>query len=92
MRLQHNVKLTGLGRKDFPPDKNWHGKYKNMPINNKLKVGYSFVADDYEYGRTICVKNACRVMAKKNGLNYKFSVRAWFNSKGERKIRVWRIA
>lgn len=86
MRVQSNVKLTRLGRKDVPPDENWFYIYEKFPIE-KLKVGYSFnTGIDYEYGRTISIKNACRRKAKKLNKSMRFAVREWNG-----KIRVWRI-
>lgn len=86
MKVQHNVKLSRVGRKDVPPVKGWSHKYDNFPIA-KLKPGYSFNTDiDYEYGKTITIKNTCRKRAKNLGINMQFAVREW---KG--KIRVWRI-
>lgn len=86
MRVQHNVKLTKNGRKDVPRTDNWIHLYEKFPID-KLKVGYSFnTGVDYEYGKTISIKNSCRNKARKLNLKMKFSVREW---KG--KIRVWRV-
>jgi hypothetical protein len=81
MRVQHNIKLTRRGRKDIPPDKGWSRKYNEFPIS-KLKIGYSFNTEiNYDYGKTISIKNACRIRAK----NWRFAVREWNG-----KIRVWR--
>jgi hypothetical protein len=85
MRVQHNVKLTGCGRKDIPPDKDWKSKYIHFPIE-RMKKGYSFnTGIDYEYGKTISIKNTCRNKARNLGINAKFAVREWNG-----KIRVWR--
>jgi hypothetical protein len=85
MKVQHNVKLLKRGRKDVPPDENWIRVYAEFPID-KLKPGYSFnTGIDYEYGKTISIKNSCRRKASKLGKRMSFSVGEW---KG--KIRVWR--
>jgi ribosomal protein S3AE len=87
MRIAKNIKLSKYGRKDMPASENWYNIYKKFPID-KLKVGHSFNTEiDYEYGRTISIKNSCRNKARKLNLKIKFAVREW---KG--KIRVWRIA
>ncbi len=86
MKVQHNVKLSRVGRKDIPPQKGRNRKYDNFPIE-KLKIGYSFNTNiNYEYGKTIAIKNSCRNKAKNLGIDMQFAVREW---KG--KIRVWRI-
>ena len=86
MIVESNIPLTKLGRKDNPVEKGWQNKYKNFPIN-KLKIGDSFDTDiDYEYGKTISIKNYCRRQTKKLNINVSFSVR-----KMDNKIRVWRI-
>lgn len=85
MKVQHNVKLSPCGRKDIPPNAEWKTVYAKFPIE-KLKKGYSFnTGIEYEYGKTISIKNSCRVKARNLGINAKFAVREW---KG--KIRVWR--
>ena len=85
MRVQHNVKLSPCGRKDIPPKRDWFHIYADFPID-KLKIGYSFNTGlDYEYGRTICVKNACRTKSRNLGKSMQFAVRKWNG-----KIRVWR--
>lgn len=87
MRIAKNIKLSKNGRKDIPPSEDWYTIYEKFPID-KLEIGYSFnTGIDYEYGRTISIKNSCRNKAKKLNLEMKFSVREW---KG--KIRVWRTA
>ena len=87
MRIAKNIKLSKYGRKDIPTSENWYNIYKKFPID-KLKIGHSFnTGIDYEYGRTISIKNSCRNKARKLNLKIKFAVREW---KG--KIRVWRIA
>lgn len=86
MKVQTNVKLTTLGRKDIPPKEDWYNIYKDFPLERLKKVGYSFNTGlKYEYGKTICIKNTCRRKAKQLGLNFKFSVR-----KHKDNIRVWR--
>lgn len=85
MRVQHNVPLTKFGRKDTPK-KGWNTKYTNFPID-RLEVGYSFNTNIlYEYGKTITIKNRCRIEARKLGVKMTFSVRKWRDT-----IRVWRI-
>ena len=85
MKLQRNVKLSGCGRKDIPPNKDWKHIYSEFPIE-RMKKGHSFNTEiDYEYGKTISIKNSCRNKARNLGINAKFAVREW---KG--KIRVWR--
>jgi hypothetical protein len=87
MRIAKNIILSKCGRKDTPPNEDWYIIYEKFPID-KLEIGYSFnTGIDYEYGKTISVKNSCRNKAKKLNLKMKFAVREW---KG--KIRVWRIA
>ena len=87
MKIAKNISLSKCGRKDVPPGKDWYTIYEKFPID-KLEIGYSFnTGIDYEYGRTISIKNSCRNKAKKLNLQMKFAVRAW---KG--KIRVWRTA
>lgn len=87
MKIQKNIKLSKFGRKDIPPNKDWKIIYKKFPID-RLKIGYSFnTGIDYEYGRTISIKNSCRNKAKKLNKKMQFAVREW---KG--KIRVWRTA
>lgn len=85
IRVQHNVKLSRKGRKDIPPDEGWSNKYKDFPIA-RIKINYSFnTGIDYEYGKTIIIKNHCRNEARKLGKNMSFAVREWNG-----KIRVWR--
>lgn len=87
MRVQTNIKPLKRGRKDIPPNKGWWKKYNNFPINKLKEVGYSFnTGIDYEYGKTVCIKNACRNRARKLNLRMQFSVGEWRG-----KIRVWRI-
>lgn len=87
MKVQHNVPLTSFGRKDiYPSPRDRYNKYKDFPIEKLTNVGYSFIADEeYSYGKTISIKNACRTKAKKLKLLYKFAVREWRG-----KTRVWR--
>jgi hypothetical protein len=85
IKLQCNVKLSRMGRKDIPPDENWQAKYKSFPVI-KMKIGHSFNTEiDYEYGKTIIIKNACRRIATRNNKRMQFAVREWRG-----KIRVWR--
>jgi hypothetical protein len=86
IKVQRNVKLSRKGRKDIPPDEGWSIKYRdNFPIT-KLKIGYSFnTGIEYEYGKTITIKNACKNIAKNNNKRMQFAVREWRG-----KIRVWR--
>lgn len=84
-KIQHNIKPLKMGRKDIPPDKDWHKVYVNFPID-KMKVGYSFnTGIDYEYGKTISIKNCCRRKSRNLGKKMQFSVGEWNG-----KIRVWR--
>lgn len=86
IRVQHNVKPLKFGRKDVPPTEGWKHQYDNFPIEKLKKRGYSFNTGIwYEYGKTICVKNACRIRARKLNLKMRFSVGEWRG-----KIRVWR--
>jgi len=85
LKVQPNVKLSKVGRKDNPVEKGYYYQYENFPIG-KLKPGYSFnTGIDYEYGKTITIKNTCRNKARNLGMKMQFAVREW---KG--KIRVWR--
>lgn len=96
VKVQHNVSLSAYGRKDLklPPQDSLerYNKYRAFPIDKLVKPGYSFIADEeYEYGKTISIKNACRTKARKLFKNkkipslYTFAVREWHG-----KIRVWR--
>lgn len=83
-KLQNNVPLSPLGRKDMPRRTEW--KFWNFPIH-KMKVGQSFIAvDNYEYGRTIAIKNKCRRLAASLNIKMSFAVREWRG-----KTRVWRV-
>ncbi len=83
-RLQQNVSLSPLGRKDQPRRVLW--KSWNFPVE-RMEVGHSFIAhENYDYGMTIAIKNKCRVLAKRAGVPMSFAVREW-----NRKIRVWRV-
>lgn len=85
MKVQHNIKPLKMGRKDIPPNEDWKHIYVQFPID-RLKPGYSFnTGINYEYGKTISIKNSCRAKVRKLGRKMSFSVGEW---KG--KIRVWR--
>lgn len=86
IKIDKNIPLAKGGRKDTPVDEGWRTKYFHFPITS-LKIGDSFdTGIEYEYGKTISIKNACRSIAIKNNLKMRFSVRKWKNN-----IRVWRV-